>query len=103
MTDKTSKYENQRPRRNPPFAPLGAIRASHGLTLKDVCTRVEAVTNQPFSVGALSGLENGHRGASPEILAALETALRLPAGTLVTDYEPSHSRRKLEQVEKVPA
>lgn len=101
MPEKRISYDKQRPRLNSPIAPLSAIRVSHGLTLKQVCERVEAFTSKPYSIGALSGLENGHRGASQGILDALEHALNLPAGTLATEYAPSHSRRKQTDLDEL--
>jgi transcriptional regulator with XRE-family HTH domain len=89
-------YDNQRLPVPAPLVPLSALRASHGLTQDAVCQAVQAITNKTFTKGALSAIENGHRGASAETLAALEVALRLPAGSLVVGYEPSHTRRKGE-------
>lgn len=89
-------YDKQRPRRTPPVAPLAAIRASHSLTQEVVCQQVASITNKTFTKGALSAIEQGHRGASAETLAALETALRLPSGSLVVDYDPGHDRRPLD-------
>lgn len=88
-------YDKQRPGVEAPVVTLRGVRASHGLTLDDVCGRISAITNKPFSKGALSAIENGHRGASQETLAALETALRLPPGSIAVPYEPSHDRRKV--------
>lgn len=86
-------YENQRRKVQAPLVPLSAHRSSHGLTQDDVCQQVRAITNKPFTKGALSAIELGHRGASSETLSALEVALRLTPGSLVVDYEPSHDRR----------
>lgn len=86
----------KRPAVQPPLVTLAAHRSSHGLTQDDVCQQVRAQTNKSFTKGALSAIEKGHRGASAETLAALEVALRLPPGSLVVTYEPSHDRRKAE-------
>lgn len=88
------EYDKQRPKVQPPAVRLGDVRASHGLTQDVVCQQVAAITNKSFTKGALSAIEQGHRGASAETLAALEVALRLPAGSLVVSYAPSHARRK---------
>lgn len=90
------EYDKQRRKVQPPHAPLSAIRAALGLTQTEVCNGVEAITNKTFTKGALSAIENGHRGASAETLRALEVVFRIPAGALVVNYEPSHDRRKLE-------
>lgn len=88
-----------RPLKKPPVAGLSAIRASHGLTQAAVCERVAAILDKSFTVGALSAIEKGHRGASAEVLTALESALRLPAGALNVDYDPGHLRRR--QIDEV--
>lgn len=93
----TTKYETQRRKVQPPLVPLAALRASLGLTQDEVCKSVAAITNKSFTKGALSAIELGHRGASAATLSALEVALRLPAGSLVVGYEPSHDRRKGEE------
>lgn len=81
---------------SPPHVPLVGVRRLLGLKQAEVCHKVEAILGKSFTVGALSAIETGHRGASPEVLAALTTALGLHAGDLVTDYTPSHSRRAEE-------
>ncbi len=90
------EYDKQRQKVQAPLVPLSALRSSLGLTQTEVCKGVEAITNKTFTKGALSAIENGHRGASAETLAALEVVLRLPAGSLVVNYAPSHDRRKAE-------
>lgn len=45
-------------------------------------------TGAPFSRGALSGIENGHRGASAQTLAALAVAYGLRSDAIRTDYVP---------------
>lgn len=95
MTSSTA-YENERRRQpvQPPLVPLSAVRSALGLTQEALCESVAAITNKTFTKGALSAIERGHRGASAETLAALEVALRMPSGSLVVDYEPTHARRK---------
>lgn len=85
-------YSNQRPKVTPPHVGLVALRNALGRKQVDVCREVAEILGRPFTPGALSAIENGHRGASAETLAAIEIALGLRAGDLVTDYEPSHSR-----------
>lgn len=91
-------YSKQRDKVPAPLVPLAAHRSSHGLTQDEVCKGVAAITNKTFTKGALSAIELGHRGASAETLAALEVVLRLPAGSLVVGYKPTHDRRKREDV-----
>lgn len=90
------EYDKQRRKVQAPLVPLSALRAALGMKQAEVCNGVEAITDKSFTKGALSAIENGHRGASAETLAALETVLRLPAGSLVVNYEPSHDRRKAD-------
>lgn len=87
-------YENQRAKVNPPMVPLSAVRAAKGLTQDQVAGRIAAITNKTFTKGAVSAIEGGHRGGSAEILAAMETVLGLPGGSLVVDYSPTHDRRR---------
>lgn len=83
--------------RQPPFVELAGIRRLLGLKQAEICEKVAVLIGVPsFSVGSFSAIENGHRGASPEVLAAIQTALGLHAGDLKTAWEPSHSRRKVE-------
>lgn len=93
MATRSDYQDHRRPKRTPPHAGLAAIRAMAGLTQDVLCERVSAITNKSFTKGALSAIELGHRGPSPETLRAIETALGLPTGSLVLDYEPSHARR----------
>ena len=81
-------YGTQRPRRTPPHISLGDLRVATSLTLDEVCRRVSEETGRPFTRGALSGIENGHRGASPAVLRALEVAYGVRAGAITTDYIP---------------
>lgn len=81
-------YGNQRRRRTPPHISLGDLRAVSGKTLDQVCEAVAEELGKPFTRGALSAIENGHRGASAPVLAALEVAYGLRPGALNTTYEP---------------
>lgn len=90
-----SRYSNQRPRKVPPHVSLADIRAISGKTLDQVCAAASEELDRPLTRGALSAIENGHRGASQATLAALEVAYGLRPGALVTTYEPR--RRELEE------
>lgn len=91
-----SRYEAQRPRKTPPHVSLADLRSISGKTLDEICHAASEELGHPLTRGALSAIENGLRGASPKVLAALEVAYGLRPGSLVTDYEP---RRR----EAVPA
>lgn len=90
----TPNYSNQRPRVTPPQVSLAALRKSHGLSQAKVAEQVAAKIDEDFRGTSLSLIEGGHRGASLDVLRALEQVFGLEAGALVIDYEPSHSRRK---------
>lgn len=90
-------YEKQRAKVTPPHVSFNALRVRLGLKQEDVRRKVEVILGKSFTPGAMSAIEKGHRGASAEVLAALETALGLRPGDLVTNYEPGHVRRKLAE------
>lgn len=81
-------YDKQRGRRVPPHVSLGDLRAASDKTLEQVCKLVSEELGKPFTRGALSAIENGHRGASLSVLRALEVAYGLRSGAIVTTYEP---------------
>ncbi|WP_163540800.1 helix-turn-helix domain-containing protein [Occultella kanbiaonis] len=84
-----SKYEAQRPRRTPPHVGLGALRAACGLTIDQVIARIrEEFPELNPTRGAISAIENGHRGASVQMLTALCAAYGLPSGAITTNYTP---------------
>jgi len=91
---KTTRYDRQRPRVTPPHVTLGDLRAAVGLTLDALADRVaelEGEENRPTK-GALSAIENGHRGASESMLKALALAYGLREDAISTDYEPRTRR-----------
>lgn len=88
-----TSYNHQRPRRTPPHIALQDLRSVSGKTLDQVCDGVAEITGKAFTRGALSAIENGHRGASTAILGALEIVYGLRAGALVTDYQPREHAR----------
>lgn len=83
-----SKYEGQRAPKTVPHVALGDVRAASGKTLEQVCELANEVLPTKLTRGALSAIENGHRGASVQVLRALEVAYGIRAGAIVTDYEP---------------
>lgn len=87
------EYEKQRPKVTPPQLTIAVLRKSHRLTQSAVAEQVAAILDKPFNAGSLSLVEGGHRGASAEVLAALEQVYGLASGDLLVDYTPSHVRR----------
>lgn len=86
-------YNAQRPKVSPPTLGIADLRKSHRMTQAAVAEQVAAIIDKPFLAGSLSTIEGGHRGASDEILRALEQVYGLGAGSLSVTYEPGHSRR----------
>lgn len=82
-----------RPKVTPPHVSLAAVRIRLGFKQADVCEQVSVILGKSFTVAALSAIEKGHRGASAEVLVAIQTALGLGPGDVVVDYAPNHSRR----------
>lgn len=85
-----TRYANQRPRRTPPHVSLGLLRLACGLTIDAVIDKIADATNGEYRPerGTISAVENGIRGASQQLLAALEIAYGLPEGSITTSYEP---------------
>ena len=88
------EYDKQRPKVTPPHVSLAALRKSHRLTQAEVAAQVAAIIDKKFLGTSLSLIEGGHRGASAEVLRALERVFHLEDGDLSVTYEPSHDRRK---------
>lgn len=82
------RYSQQRERKTPPHVSLKTLRTALNLTLDEVSRRVEELTGDQPTKGALSAIENGHRGVSAELLDALEQALNLEPGSITTTYRP---------------
>lgn len=89
-----TKYDKQREKVTPPRIGIADLRKSHRMTQAAVAEQVAAIIDKPFNSGSLSLVEGGHRGASADVLAALEQVFGLGPGALVVDYAPSHDRRK---------
>jgi hypothetical protein len=85
---------DQREPKPPPYVPVRYVRIAAGLTLEDVSLTIEETTGRKYGKGTLSAIESGTRGASSELLEALEVAYNLPAGSIKTDYAPRAPRRK---------
>lgn len=89
-----TKYDSQREKVAPPRLGIAALRKSHRLTQEAVADSIASVIDKPFSGGSLSLIELGHRGASAEVLRALEQVFGLASGDLSVEYKPGHDRRK---------
>lgn len=89
-----TEYQKQRPKVSPPQIGLADLRKSHRLTQAQVAEQVAAIIDQQFLGTSLSLIEGGHRGASDDVLRALEQVFGLAAGALAVNYSPGHDRRK---------
>lgn len=67
---------------------LRAVRAIAGITIDELIGRIEEETGVKYTRGAISAVENGHRGASPELIQGLALAYGIAATDITTDYEP---------------
>lgn len=86
-----SKYETARRRVTPPHVPLAALRAVAGLTIDQLIDRISEELPpevKPPTRGGISAIENGHRGASQQMLDLIAGAYGLPSGSITTDYVP---------------
>lgn len=85
------RYSRQRNPKVPPHVSLAVLRRVSGLTLDEVCDLVAEVVDDRPTKGALSAIENGHRGASAQLISGLEHAYGLPSGSITTTYTPRNT------------
>lgn len=83
-----TRYDNQRARVIPPHVSLGVVRKVAKLTLDQACERFHELTGSTLSRGALSGIENGHRGASAEVIKGLALVYDIAPSDIDTNYQP---------------
>jgi transcriptional regulator with XRE-family HTH domain len=92
-----SRHKSQREPKDPPYVPIKYVRLAAGLSLEDVSAKIKEATGREYGKGTLSAIESGMRGASSEVLDALEQAYQLPVGSIKTEYVPRAPRRKRQQ------
>ncbi|MGE2733793.1 helix-turn-helix domain-containing protein [Mycolicibacterium vaccae] len=97
------RYQTQRKPKTSPHVPIKYVRLAAKLSIDEVIARIEDRTGRRYTRGAISAIENGHRGASSEVLEALEEAYELPLGAISTDYVPRAPRGRRATEEQVPA
>jgi transcriptional regulator with XRE-family HTH domain len=86
-------YGAQRGKVVPPHVSLHHLRVAVGLTIDGLRDRISEATGQPAPTrGAISAVENGHRGASAEMLHAIALAYGLPDGAITTTYQPRRTQ-----------
>lgn len=90
-----SKLVTKRPDRNH-FVSLKDLRVASGKKQAEVCAFVTDYLglegDDSFTAGSLSLIENGKRGASVKVLAAIAAAYGLPPGAIRSDYVPQDRR-----------
>lgn len=90
-----SKLVPKRPERSH-FVSLKDLRVAAGKKQAEVCefvTEYLGLTGEDtFTAGSLSLIENGKRGASVKVLAAIAAAYGLPPGAIRSDYVPQDRR-----------
>ncbi len=91
---RNGKYANQRAKVPVPMVPLAVARKAQGITLQAVCDHInqEHFFSKPVERGTISAIENGHRGASSQMLAAIADALGISPAEIDTAYEPRQGR-----------
>lgn len=79
---------HQRAKVTPPRIALGDLRVAVGITLDELVKRIEETAGITTTRGALSAIENGHRGASASLLQAIALAYGLRPDAIGTEYVP---------------
>lgn len=82
----------KRKRRPPPHVPIGALRRVAGISLEQLAKRIAEETDCAPGRGTLCAVESGDRGASLDLLHALETVYGLDHGTISTTWVPRDPR-----------
>ena len=82
------RYSKQRPEVTPPHISLATLRGAVGLTIEQLCDRIEQETGDRPSRGTISAIESGKRGVSAPMLVALARAYGLPDDAISTTYRP---------------
>jgi transcriptional regulator with XRE-family HTH domain len=93
-TNPPQKYTKQRKKVVPPHVPIKGLRVAAGLSMDQLIAKLAVVSDRTYTRGAISAVELGHRGASPELLSALERVYGLDPGMISTTYEPKTSGRR---------
>lgn len=88
---------SKRPPVGAPSIPLAALRKRLGLTLEGVCERIGEDTGRWHKPATLSAIENGHRGASLEMIEALAGVYEVDPEDIETAYAPRHRTREVAE------
>lgn len=71
-----------------PMVSIRVLRAVAGLTVDALVARIEEETGRRYTRGAISAIENGHRGASRELIDGLAAAYGIDPADIRTEYTP---------------
>lgn len=82
------RYDRQRAAKTPPHVSIKFLRIAAKLTIDDTLERIRQETGVTYTRGAISAVENGHRGASVELIEALAIAYGIPPEAIDTKYQP---------------
>lgn len=94
--DNGPRIANNRAKIAPPVVPLAVLRKGKGITLQAVCDHINEEFDFPAPVerGTISAIENGHRGGSSQMLAAIASALGIEPALIDTNYQPRRQQRR---------
>jgi hypothetical protein len=98
MPTRPANIGRRRQKRTPPHVPIKALRLVANWTLDDLADAIGALQDPDVerpSRGTLSAIESGTRGASTELLTAIEQVFRLEPGMITTTYRPRLSPKNL--------
>lgn len=84
---KSGKYDQREPV-HPPVVTIRSLRRALHWTLDELADRVAEHLGTRPTKGALSAIEGGLRGASTEMLRALELAFDIDSHSIDTQYTP---------------
>lgn len=86
---------SKRPPRNH-FVSLRTLRIATGKKQSEICDFVtrylQLAEGDRFTEGTLSLIENGHRGGSVKVMAAIAAAYGLAPDAICSDYDPQDRR-----------
>lgn len=88
IADKQAGSNKHRQQFLAPYIPLAVLRKKMQLTLTAVAARIFEETGVQTDRGTLSAIENGHRGASVEMIEALANAYGIDPIFIDTQYVP---------------
>jgi transcriptional regulator with XRE-family HTH domain len=93
MAEKVAEGElpdSRRPRVSAPYIPLAVLRQKMHLTQVDVCELIYKQTGIRPERATISAIEQGHRGASVELIEALAQVYEIDPSVIDTAYTPRH-------------